>query len=198
MGCSCGAGDHLEGESTQLLTDYVDVSQSGVLNAVRPWDLQNVVSGTAVLRSDVGDDIIVRVVFSGTVKLTHIGVPAALATTGASYPSEMLLYANMPDTDFAAVAAGRPATARYALANPDTHSGSVLYPTRAVRFSHTTSLCVLLRGATGGAASIAIGGIVLYGAFKAGRIGAVHTKYEARPLLSDHSASESSVLRSVQ
>lgn len=101
--CRCGGGDEhehtvdLDASSSKSLYSFVDFTHCGVLNGRKPFDLQRIIrlkftEDGETLLSDVDEQIIIKVQFSGTVKIKAITVHS---TVEAGAPSEMKAYCKL-------------------------------------------------------------------------------------------------------
>jgi len=160
MGCSAGCGhdpydpDHVlpgEGPGTDLLTSRIDIDNVVALNVeggdgavkriFKPWDERY--DEEKSIRSDADEQIIIRIPFSGNVKLRSIIVKGA---RGEECPIQIKIYANIPAFDFDSAESEKPTQVMDLIDSKD----AVEYPVPAARYPAVSILTLFFNQNAGG------------------------------------------------
>ncbi|CAD6578277.1 MAG: hypothetical protein CYPHOPRED_000493 [Cyphobasidiales sp. Tagirdzhanova-0007] len=160
MPCSAGCGhdpsdpEHVmpgEGAGTDLLTSRsIDIENVFALNAededqvkhiFKPWDMR--LNEEKYLRSDADEQILVRVPFTGQVKLRSIIIKGA---RGQECPTQMKVFSNIPDMDFDSVESEKATQVVNLIDSRD----AVEYPVPAARYPAVTVLTLFFNQNAGG------------------------------------------------
>jgi len=195
MPCSAGCGhdpadpDHVmlgEGAGSDMLTSRIDIDGVDALNCTneerirdifKPWDERN--EGVKFVTSDADEQMIIRIPFTGNVKLRSIFVKGG---RGDVCPMQVKVYSNIPGLDFDSAEAEKPTQVLELIDSRD----AVEYPVPAARYpavSHLTLYITQNGGASDGTQIFYLG---FKGEFskRAGRPGQI--VYEAQANPADH------------
>lgn len=158
MACGAGCGhspddpEHvLPGEGVNdLLRSKIDIDNVVALNAedesqakdiLKAWDDR--LDETKFLRSDADEQLIVRIPFTGSVKLRSIIIKGA---RGELCPTQMKIYTNTPDIDFDTAELEKPTQVIDLVDSKD----PVEYPVPAARYPSVTLLTLFFNQNAGG------------------------------------------------
>ncbi|EIW84179.1 DUF1000-domain-containing protein [Coniophora puteana RWD-64-598 SS2] len=165
------------------LYPYIDRPNVVALNAsgngqdvIKPWDERN--SDQAFVESDADDQLIIRIPFTGSVKLRSVLLKAG---PGDLIPTKMALFANQPDLDFSDIADKTPAQEFEVAQGKEIAE----YTVKAAKFTSTSSLTIFLSEAQGGFQS-RVYYVGLLGQWSERKKNPIITVYEAQANPADH------------
>jgi PITH domain len=134
--------------------------------------------------SDVDEQLIIHIPFTGSVKVTSMCVIGA----GDASPLNVRAWVNRNDVDFDNCVDLAPAQSWQMAVNGD---GKIEYPTDPVKFQNIASLTLFVEDNHGGAEQTVLYYVGLKGNYLRARVtDAVHAVYEARALPEDHKAAD--------
>lgn len=197
--CQCGgAADHQHGLVVETpvirsLHPYIDISTVTCLNVKKPYNLELLIRPTFVpqpsvfLQSDTDAQAIIKIPFSGTMKIKSIIVHSP---GDSSAPAELRVFINRPDLDFSTIEA-TPATQQWNLVQPFglRMDEPVEYPTKAFKFNNVSHLTLFIPRNHGGPFT-KISYLGIFGEFLLGKANPIITNYELLPNPSDHKKEE--------
>ncbi|KIL67450.1 hypothetical protein M378DRAFT_73711 [Amanita muscaria Koide BX008] len=181
-GHDCDAHNHELGSQDNLYP-YIDRQNVVALNTsspgsdiIKPWHQR--LDESVFLESDADDQIIIRVPFTGSVRLRAI----LLKSGPAEYtPSKVILYANELNADFNDIADMKP-TQEFCVAQ-GREVGE--YAVMAAKFSNISSITLFFPSSQG-ADAIQISYLGFLGSWSERTDKPIITVYEARPNIADH------------
>ncbi|KLO05769.1 DUF1000-domain-containing protein [Schizopora paradoxa] len=147
-----------------------------IRNAIKPWNLRN--DETKWIESDADDQIIVRVLFTGSVKLRSVMLKCGPED---HTPERMLLYATEESLDFSDIA-DRPASQEIAIPRTQDVAEHIV---KASKFSNISTLTLFFPAAQG-ADTLRISYIGLRGTWTELKREPVVSVYELHANLADH------------
>lgn len=172
-----------EGGSGGLLYSKIDLpnvavlnSESPASNAIKPWDKR--LDDSVAIESDADNSLIVKIPFTGTVKLRSILIRSG---PESQTPSKLVLFANAQDLDFSDAADAKPSEELNIVQTSDI----VEYTVKPARFSNIRSITLFVPEVSG-ADETRISYIGFKGEFSELKEQPIITVYEAQANPADH------------
>ncbi|RXW17834.1 hypothetical protein EST38_g8016 [Candolleomyces aberdarensis] len=175
LGHDLGPEDNLFSQIDRANVVALNGVQDGA-NVIKPWSER--LDQTKFLESDADDQIILRIPFTGSIRLRSLLIKAG---PGDQTPSKIVLYANQPNLDFDEVNERTPSQ-EFEL--PQSNEVGE-YPLKAVKFSNLSSVTLFIPAAQGAEAS-KIYYVGFLGTWSKRNENPVITVYETQANLADH------------
>ncbi|KAJ2918444.1 hypothetical protein MD484_g1913, partial [Candolleomyces efflorescens] len=175
LGHDLGPEDNLFSQIDRANVVALNTNEDGA-NVIKPWSER--LDQTKLLESDADDQIILRIPFTGSIRLRSLLIKAG---PGDQTPSKIVLYANQPNLDFDEVNERTPSQ-EFEL--PQSNEVGE-YPLKTVKFSNISSVTLFIP-ASQGADTSQIYYVGFLGTWSKRNENPVITVYETQANLADH------------
>ncbi|KAF5341980.1 hypothetical protein D9611_001682 [Ephemerocybe angulata] len=175
LGRELGPEDNLFSQIDRDNVVALNTNQSGA-DVIKPW--ADRLDQEKFIESDADDQIILRIPFTGSIRLRSLLIKAG---PGDKTPSKISLYANQPNLDFEGVV-DRPPSQEFEIAQSN-EVGE--YPLKTVKFSNISSVTLFIP-ASQGAETSQIYYVGFLGQWSKRNENPIITVYEAQANPADH------------
>lgn len=175
LGHDLGPEDNLYSQIDKDNVVALNGEQSGA-DVIKPWSDR--LDQSTFLESDADDQLIIRVPFTGSIRLRSLLIKAG---PGSKTPSKISLFANQPNLDFDGIEDRTPSQEFEIAESNDVGE----YPLKTVKFSNISSVTLFIPSARGADTS-KIYYIGFLGQWSKRNQNPVITVYEAQANLADH------------